>query len=680
MNKGDEDRALKAHEALSYLFVLRFPLVSAAALFAVPLLYRRIPSLLSLSGAGAALATGQALLISWAIAFAARVLIEAAPRRFAMPELTVPRRIARYRIAIASLPASPIIVAIVLSAHDVVGAFAMAACGIAGALAVLWIAVRGYRLLDASDAFMVRRLRWLWRSTAKEEEGREVYSHSIFLVALFLIATAACVIGVIRPEWRLGTGRALGLQPTLIYLELLLFHWAMLLSLGSLFLDRYRVPVSIAVVASMAAALFLVGSRHFFVLTRARCADSANRRAAEDCSAPVPVSEAVEPWLQSEQARSPGRKPVMMVVATSGGGIHAAAWTARVLTGLEEELGVSFIRSIRLLSSASGGSVGVLYFVSSYEPELGAPAPEQLRYINQAARTSCDEAVAWGLLRASLMPWSFPLIGGERDRGMALEQLWNQAMPWRGRAHSISAALSEWRTGVREGWRAATVFNATVIETNQAMLFSTVEIPPASTSIIFGEGKDGFPGADIDVLTAVRLSASFAWVSPLARARFEGKDKRAHVGHFHVGDAGYYDAYGMESALDWASAVFRNFRDRLGGIVIIQIRDEPYDTPADRGLHFAQVFGPIVASLDELINVQFQRNQADMARARSISGGFIDTVVFAPRHPSSKAWSLAESQKSEIDSDWEEVKRGSEMRKLRELAQLPPASSASASR
>jgi hypothetical protein len=60
-------------------------------------------------------------------------------------------------------------------------------------------------------------------------------------------------------------------------------------------------------------------------------------------------------------------------VAAAGGGIQAAAWTARVLTGLEEICAEKrpgrFVQSLKLLSGVSGGSVGIMYFVTACKLE-----------------------------------------------------------------------------------------------------------------------------------------------------------------------------------------------------------------------------------------------------------------------------------------------------------------------
>ena len=63
----------------------------------------------------------------------------------------------------------------------------------------------------------------------------------------------------------------------------------------------------------------------------------------------------------------------IILVAAGGGGIQASAWTARVLTGLEEICAEKrpgrFSQSVKLLSGVSGGSVGIMYFVTACKLE-----------------------------------------------------------------------------------------------------------------------------------------------------------------------------------------------------------------------------------------------------------------------------------------------------------------------
>ena len=83
--------------------------------------------------------------------------------------------------------------------------------------------------------------------------------------------------------------------------------------------------------------------------------------------------------IEAHSEREPS-SDTMIVVAANGGGIQASAWTARVLTGLEEacqpdqlDCDQDFGKSIRLISSVSGGSVGTMYFMNEYEEDGTLP-------------------------------------------------------------------------------------------------------------------------------------------------------------------------------------------------------------------------------------------------------------------------------------------------------------------
>src|SRR5262245_31884196 len=69
---------------------------------------------------------------------------------------------------------------------------------------------------------------------------------------------------------------------------------------------------------------------------------------------------------QAEHPKLPTSKPKIVIVATSGGGIRAAVWTAVVLEGLEQE--IPHLRNhMRLLTGASGGMVAAGLYAADFE-------------------------------------------------------------------------------------------------------------------------------------------------------------------------------------------------------------------------------------------------------------------------------------------------------------------------
>ena len=108
----------------------------------------------------------------------------------------------------------------------------------------------------------------------------------------------------------------------------------------------------------------------------------------------------------------------------------------------------------------------------------------------------------------------------------------------------LGVKLSEWFDGVRTGKRPANVFNATLVETGDRLLFSTTYMPvgnpptpPARWDFHeFHLNDQKTQTLDVAVVTAARLSATFPYVTPAARPE-EGGPNKAHL---HIVDGGYF--------------------------------------------------------------------------------------------------------------------------------------------
>ena len=75
-----------------------------------------------------------------------------------------------------------------------------------------------------------------------------------------------------------------------------------------------------------------------------------------------------EEFKQSQSCKEPQS---LVMVAASGGGIQASGWMTQVLAGLQndndKDLGLDFIKKIGLISSASGGSVGSMFYLNQFD-------------------------------------------------------------------------------------------------------------------------------------------------------------------------------------------------------------------------------------------------------------------------------------------------------------------------
>lgn len=265
---------------------------------------------------------------------------------------------------------------------------------------------------------------------------------------------------------------------------------------------------------------------------------------------------------------APDRKPLqkgedkyLIVITAPGGGIHAAGWTAQVLTGLHARYGERFSKSIGLISAVSGGSVGVMHYANAFE-NLNATNgnPAIGKEVVADACGSSLEAVGWGLAYEDL-PRLVQLrrfAAEKRDRSMVVEDLWNSLL-MRNFQEKQPPTLRTWRERCAQGTCPPLVFNATEVESGRRVLFGNIALPPAlkeveQLGIASRQFFDVFPDKDLEVATAVRLSATFPYVFPAAkhqelRAEEPGESEKPH-GFGHVVDGGYIDNEGIITAVE----------------------------------------------------------------------------------------------------------------------------------
>ncbi|HEU5319866.1 MAG TPA: hypothetical protein VFX28_03640, partial [Methylomirabilota bacterium] len=322
------------------------------------------------------------------------------------------------------------------------------------------------------------------------------------------------------------------LQP-LQYVLLLLTLLCMGASGLAYFLDLFRVPPTVLVIGALVLSYGVLDTDHDYPVLE--------RQPAAPLSTPLNAAGAFRAWCESHP---PATHPVPIFVTASGGGITAALWTARVLQGLQEAAGPHDRRvaeSIVLLSTVSGGSVGAMHFLDGFEAGVAPDLARAREAVEAAGRNSLAAAV-WGLLYPDLLRSTFvPFLSNTFDRGWALEERWRLAL-----AHP-DATLGGLAAEVARGRLPVFVFNATLVESGERLLLSPLSAMKRGGPSAVHEFLQLYPSADLSLVTAARLSASFPYVSPLARpARVAEGEER-----FHVGDGGYFDNDGVVTALEF---------------------------------------------------------------------------------------------------------------------------------
>jgi hypothetical protein len=271
-------------------------------------------------------------------------------------------------------------------------------------------------------------------------------------------------------------------------------------------------------------------------------------------------------------------------VATAGGGIRAAYWTARVLTEAEKAVRESghprpLSDHMVALSGVSGGSVGSAFYTAALA-DLGAVA-DKWPALDAAMTHDFLGPTLTGLMVQDLMQSAVPVTMFE-GRGAILEQAFERA--WARQVPdgigSLARPLQEVGT-TGDRWFPRLLLNGTNTVTGQRMIAGTLSLLDSNGEQVIVNAldqhaflfpaKDGKPVTDLRLSTAAHNSARFPVVSPGGVLNNGGSA---------VVDGGYFENFGAATLFDLLTYIKMRRRGperphRILKPIIIQISSDP---------------------------------------------------------------------------------------------------------
>lgn len=440
-------------------------------------------------------------------------------------------------------------------------------------------------------------------------------------------------------------------QCPLPVLGMLLFAVAVAVTLGSgatFFFDRFGLPLVLLVLTWSAIAGTISGSTHYFLTTP----HGTNEQ-------PLEVQRATAAAAFSARGAP---RPRALVVCAEGGGIQAAAWTAEVLVGLDQALGEDFARHLQLVSAVSGGSVGAMHYLSHFQPRqaLTAVVRDEVR---KHARFSSLQDVGWALFFKDLRRPFGVWVDETMDRSIALEQAWQRQLA------APQSSLADWASKTAAGELPAVVFNATLAgvgqrpNKGQRLAFSTIDFPGTRLKSLHSF-FDHYPRRNIGIVTAVRMSATFPYVTPLARAgELVDGNVRATGPSDYVADGGYFDNSGIATAMDWVSLMLEQKPELEIAILLIRafpaaVTGHEHTSPKQSVSAWLNALaGPLDLALATRSTTQTDRADLEAHLVRQLTRGRVASFVFQFEVQDEKltpplSWHLSTKQAAAIDQAW----------------------------
>lgn len=357
------------------------------------------------------------------------------------------------------------------------------------------------------------------------------------------------------------------------------------------------------------------------------------------------------------------RKPKLVFINTSGGGLRSAFWTFYSLQYADSLLKGQLLKHAFLITGSSGGMVGAAYMREMYmrcmlKKDKGYYGEKLLKNVSKDILNPISFSIAANDLFFRFQHFN---VGNHRyvkDRGYAFETKLNENTcgVFKGKIMRDYAMVE------REAFVPMMIFSPAVVNDGRKVLISSQPISYLTQNCI-GKNVNIHPlveniefsrffakqGADSLLFTsALRMSATFPYVSPVVSL--------PSYPIIDVMDAGMRDNYGLEITLNFIYQFQQWIETNTSGVVIIQIRGNGHkEFPVDEN-EIPSMFGsltrPINMLYGNMFNIQdFSQNQL-VQYASAWFKGKIDFVDFQLQNKVpdniSLSWHLTEKEKKRI--------------------------------
>ena len=291
--------------------------------------------------------------------------------------------------------------------------------------------------------------------------------------------------------------------------------------------------------------------------------------------------------VKNTDPSNPTKKPKLVLINVSGGGIRSSLWTLYTLQVTDSLLQGKLISQTQLITGSSGGMVGAAYFreLSLLKLRNKIPTIYDKMYCNKMSKDILNPIT----FTIATSEWLFPLksitVDDHKysyDRGTAFEQKLDENT-----GGVFNKRIGAYKKPETEAYIPMMVFAPSIVNDGRKLLISPIGISyltqnAKTAKTQFNKLFDAIEysrffqkqSAEQTKFTSVlRMSATFPYISPVVSLPSEPR--------IEIMDAGLRDNYGLETSLRFVKTFNDWIAENTSGIVIIQIRDRHKNVPID---------------------------------------------------------------------------------------------------
>ncbi|HEY0031219.1 MAG TPA: patatin-like phospholipase family protein [Bacteroidia bacterium] len=384
--------------------------------------------------------------------------------------------------------------------------------------------------------------------------------------------------------------------------------------------------------------------------------------------------------IKNTDTSQPGKKPKLVFINVSGGGLRSSLWTLYTLQTADSILNGKLFSQTQLITGSSGGMVGAAYFRELY---LLKQKEKIISYYDKSYCTNMSKDILNPIaFTVATSEWLFPLksftIDNNRysyDRGYAFELKLEENT-----GNVFNKRLVAYKKPEGNADIPMMVFSPSIVNDGRKMLISPQGVSyltqnPKTDKTHFDKLFDAIEysrffaeqSAEQTLFTSVlRMSATFPYISPVVSLPSEPR--------IEIMDAGLRDNYGLETSLRFIRTFNDWIAENTSGIVIIQIRDKHKNIPIDENP--SQTLGqalsrPMGSFYGHLFEVQDYNQNLQIQMADLWCKSSIDIIDFQLRNELndriSLSWHLTNKEKKKVLASIHLPENQNAIKKLKEL-------------
>lgn len=366
--------------------------------------------------------------------------------------------------------------------------------------------------------------------------------------------------------------------------------------------------------------------------------------------------------LENWKKQTGNKKPKLVVLNTSGGGLRSAMWTFRVLQELDSLTDKKFSKNIQMITGASGGMIGAAYYrdLIIMEKEKQINTRLSARYLSNVGKDLLNRLSF--SISTNDMFFRFQKVEindniYSKDRGYAFEQALISNLEG-----ALSGTLGDYEEYERSGEIPTMIFTPTIVNDGRRLLMSSqhhgylqatdqlderVGLNPQIENIEYLKYFAKNNPKEVSFSSVLRMSATFPYIMPMITMPTKPG--------MQVMDAGIRDNYGSKTTVRYLIALRKWIEENTSGVIVLKVRDTKKtlvgETFENIGL-FESLLLPFGNMYDNFPRVQdFNQDELFSTAMRSMNYP-IEVVTFNLRgnfnDRISLSWHLTKKEKEKI--------------------------------